>query len=164
VEALTIYTALVPTLPNPFRGEDGAPPETLVLPDGHTGRPAEGRALFEGKSGCMTCHPAPLYTLDQDPQTRGKYLEVGTPLALPLRKELQELVPGAAPPALIGAWDTWPMLTSATAGYEVKGDRLTVGTRFPLRAVIDSAGPQHGNAQALMPQERDDLLAFLLTL
>jgi DNA-binding beta-propeller fold protein YncE/mono/diheme cytochrome c family protein len=164
VEALTLYSSLVPTLPNPFLGEDGAPPETLALPDGHSGRPAEGRAIFEGKGGCVACHPAPLYTLDQDPQTRGKYLEVGTPISLPLRTDQQELMPGAAPPALVGAWDIWPMLTSATAGYEVKGDRLTVGTRFPLRAVIESSGPKHGNAQTLTPQEKDDLLAFLLTL
>lgn len=164
VEALSLFTSLVPTLPNPFRGEDGAPPETLVLPDGHTGRPAEGQALFEGKGGCTACHPAPLYTLDQDPATRGKYLEVGTPIALPLRLDQQELVPGAAPPALLGTWDVWPLLTSASAGYEVKGDRLVVGTRFPLRAVLENSGPQHGNAQALTPQERDDLLAFLLTL
>lgn len=89
---------------------------------------------------------------------------MGTPIALPLRTEQQDLVPGAAPPALIGAWDNWPLLTSASAGYEVKGDRLVVGTRFPLRAVLEISGPQHGNTQALTPQERDDLLAFLLTL
>jgi hypothetical protein len=164
VEALTIFSSLVPTLPNPFRDEDGAPPETLTLPDGRMGRPAEGRGLFEGKGACTQCHPAPLYTMDQEPTTRGKYLQVGTPLSLPLRTEQQELVPGAAPPALIEAWDIWPMLTSGSAGYEVKGDRLTVGTRFPLRAVIEGSGPQHGNAQALTPEERDDLFAFLLTL
>lgn len=164
VEALTLFTALLPTLPNPFVGEDGAPPQTLVLPDGRTGRPAEGRALFEGKGACVSCHPAPLYTLDQSPDTRGRYLDVGTPRALPLRLEQQDLVPGAAPPALMGAWDMWPLLTSAAAGYEVKAERLVVGTRFPLRAVVETAGPQHGNAQALTPQEQDDLLAFLLTL
>jgi hypothetical protein len=164
VEALTLFTALLPTLPNPFVGEDGAPPETLVLPDGRTGRPAEGRALFEGRGGCASCHPAPLYTLDQSPETRGRYLNVGTPMALPLRTQQQDLVPGAAPPSLMGAWDIWPMLTSGAAGYEVKGDRLVVGTRFALRAVLETAGPEHGNAQALTPQERDDLLAFLLTL
>jgi DNA-binding beta-propeller fold protein YncE len=164
VEALTLFTSLIPTLPNPFVGEDGAPPETLALPDGRSGRPAEGRALFEGKGGCVACHPAPLYTLDQSPETRGRYLDVGTPIALPLRQELQNLVPGAAPPALMGAWDVWPMLTSAAAGYEVKGDRLVVGTRFPLRTVLESSGPAHGNARALTPREQDDLLAFLLTL
>lgn len=164
VEALTLFTALIPTLPNPFVGEDGAPPETLELPDGRTGRPGEGRALFEGKGGCVECHPVPLFTLDQDPQTRGRYLEVGTPIALPLREEQQDRVPGAATPGLMGAWDVWPMLTSAAAGYEVTGDRLVVGTRFPLRTVIESAGPQHGNARELTPQERDDLLAYLMTL
>ncbi len=164
VEALTLFTALLPTLPNPFVAEDGAPPEELSLPDGRSGRPAQGREIFEGKGGCVACHPAPLYTLDQSSETRGQYLEVGTPLALPLRIEQQELMPGAAPPSLMGAWDVWPMLTSASAGYEVRGDRLVVGTRFPLRAVLESAGPAHGNAQALTPQEQDDLLAFLLTL
>jgi hypothetical protein len=145
-------------------GEDGAPPETLELLDGRTGRPAEGRVLFEGKAACTACHPAPLYTLDQSPETRGRYLEVGTPIALPLRPEQQDLVRGAAPPALVGSWDVWPMLTSAAAGYEVKGARLVVGTRFPLRAVVETAGLAHGNAQALTPRERDDLIAFLLTL
>ncbi len=57
VEALTLFTALLPTLPNPFMGADGAPPETLALPDGRTGRPAEGRALFEGKGGCVQLPP-----------------------------------------------------------------------------------------------------------
>lgn len=163
-EALTLYTSLLPTPPNPYRGEDGAPPETLELPDGHTGRPSEGRAIFEGKAGCVACHPAPLYTLDQDAATRGQYLDVGTPIALPLRLDMQDLRTGAAPPSLVGAWDIWPMLTSGSAGYEVKGDRLVVGTRFPLRAVVESAGPKHGQAQSLTPQEKDDLLAFLLTL
>jgi hypothetical protein len=164
VEALTLYTALLPTPPNPFVGEDGAPPESLELPDGHTGHPEAGRALFEGKGGCTACHPAPLYTTDQDAATRGRYQDVGTPNALPLRLEQQDLVPGMAPPALVGAWDIWPMLSSGAAGFEVRGDRLAVSTRFPLRAVIESAGPKHGNAQALTPLEKDDLLAFLLTL
>ncbi|EAU67035.1 hypothetical protein [Stigmatella aurantiaca] len=164
VEALTLFTALIPLLPNPFVGEDGAPPETLVLPDGRTGRPGAGRTLFEGKAGCEACHPAPLFTLDQEPATRGRFQEAGTPLALPLRLEQQEQVPGAAPPALVGAWDVWPMLTSAAVGYEVSGDRLVVGTRFPLRTLLEISGPAHGNARTLTLREQDDLLAFLLTL
>lgn len=164
VEALTLFTSLLPVPPNPYRDEHGAPPETLTLPDGRTGRPAEGRAIFEGKGGCVACHPAPLYTLDQDPETRGQYLDVGTPLALPLRLDEQDLRPGAAPPSLVGAWDVWPLLTSGAGGYEVKDGRLVVGSRFPLRAVIETSGPQHGDSRALSPQEQDDLLAFLLTL
>ena len=164
VEALTLFTALMATPPNPFRGEDGAPLETVALPDGRVGRPSRGRELFEGKGGCLACHPAPLYTLDQDAATRGKYLDVGTPVALPLRLEQQTLVPGAAPPSLVGTWDVWPLLTSATAGYGVKDGRLVVDTRFALRAVLEASGPQHGNARALAPEEQDDLLAFLMTL
>ncbi|WP_223752400.1 MtsA protein [Myxococcus sp. RHSTA-1-4] len=164
VEALSLFTALMPTPPNPFRGAAGAPLETVELPDGRVGRPARGRELFEGKGRCVECHPAPLYTLDQDAATRGQYLDVGTPVALPLRLELQDLVVGAAPPSLVGTWDVWPLLTSATAGYAVKDGRLVVDTRFPLRAVLETSGPKHGNAQALTAEERDDLLAFLLTL
>nr|WP_240359039.1 MtsA protein [Pyxidicoccus trucidator] len=164
VEALTLFNALMATPPNPFRGEDGAPLETVELPDGRVGRPARGRELFEGQGGCLECHPAPLYTLDQDVATRGKYLDVGTPVALPLRLEQQTLVTGAAPPSLVGTWDVWPLLTSATAGYGVKDGRLVVETRFPLRALLETSGPKHGDTRALTPEQRDDLLAFLLTL
>ncbi len=165
VEALTLYVSLLPTPPNPFRDAHGVPLETVELPDGRRGSPARGREIFEGKGGCTGCHPAPLFTLDQDPRTRGRYLEVGTPTALPLRLEQQDLVPGVAPPSLVGAWDMWPMLSSGAAGFEVRdGNRLTVGTRFPLRAVVDMSGPAHGNMKALSPGEQDDLLAWLLTL
>ncbi|HZI10485.1 MAG TPA: MtsA protein [Myxococcus sp.] len=164
IEALTLFTALLATPPNPYRGEDGAPLEAVTLPDGRVGRPARGRELFEGRGGCVACHPAPLYTLDQDADTRGQYLDVGTPVALPLRPEQQDLVTGAGTPSLVGTWDMWPLLTSATAGYAVKDGRLVVDTRFPHRAVLESAGPKHGNAQALTPEERDDVLAFLMTL
>ncbi|RKH64883.1 MtsA protein, partial [Corallococcus aberystwythensis] len=150
--------------PNPYRGAEGAPLETVTLPDGRTGHPAKGLALFEGKARCMACHPAPLFTLDQDPSTRGQYQDVGTPIALPLRLEQQHLVKGAAPPSLVGTWDVWPLLTSATAGYAVQEDRLVVGSRFPLRTLLETPGLEHGGAQELTAGERDDLLAYLLTL
>ncbi|WP_369945888.1 MtsA protein [Vitiosangium sp. GDMCC 1.1324] len=165
VEALTLYVSLLPTPPNPFRDEHGAPLETVELPDGRRGSPSRGRDVFEGKGGCVACHPAPLFTLDQDSKTRGRFLEVGTPNALPLRLEQQSLVPGFGPPSLVGAWDVWPMLGSGTAGFEVReGNRLVVGTRFPLRAVVEMSGPAHGDMKALTPGEQDDLLAWLLSL
>lgn len=164
VEALALYTSLLPTPPNPYRGADGAPLETVTMPDGGTGHPLKGLALFEGKARCAACHPAPLFTLDQDPSTRGQYQDVGTPIALELRLEQQQLVAGAAPPSLVGTWDVWPLLTSATMGYAVQGDRLVVGSRFPLRTLLERSGPQHGAARELTPEERDDLLAYLLTL
>ena len=164
VEALALFTSLLPTPPNPYRGQDGAPLETVALPDGRSGHPAKGRALFEGRAKCATCHPTPLFTLDQDPSTRGQYQDVGTPVALPLRLEQQHLVTGAAPPSLVGTWDVWPLLTSASAGYAVQEDRLVVGSRFPLRTLLETPGLKHGDALALRPEERDDLVAYLLTL
>ncbi len=56
-------------------------------------------------------------TTDQDAKTRGRFLEVGTPNALPLRLEPQDMVPGFAPLSLVGAWDIWPMLGSGMAGF-----------------------------------------------
>jgi hypothetical protein len=56
------------------------------------------------------------------------------------------------------------MLGSGAAGFEVRDDRLVVGTRFPLRAVAELSGPAHGDMRALPPGEQDDLLAWLLTL
>ncbi|MFL5357352.1 MtsA protein [Archangium sp.] len=165
VEALALYVSLMPTPPNPYRDALGAPLETVELPDGRHGSPVRGREIFEGRGGCTGCHPAPLFTLDQDSRTRGRYLDVGTPNALPLRLEQQDLVPGMAPPSLVGAWDVWPLLSSGAAGFEVHEDnRLAVGTRFPLRAVQETSGPAHGNMKALSPAEQDDLLAWLLTL
>ena len=167
VAALTMYTETLSTLPNPFAGPDGAPPRELELPDGPSGSPQRGMRLFEGKAGCSPCHPAPLFTTDQDAATRGRYVKVGTPTALPLRLEMQDqLNKGFAPPSLIGAWDIFPMLTSGAAGLHVRGDgSIGVATRFPLRAVIEMYGkPPHGNAAALTLDERDDLLAYLMSL
>ena len=93
VEALTVFSSAFTTLPNPFVGEDGAPQEAaLELPDGERGRPRVGMALFEEKGRCAGCHPPPQFTLDQDPATRGQFLDVGTPHGLPLRVEMQDLL------------------------------------------------------------------------
>lgn len=166
VEALALYTAGITTLPNPFVGADGAPlPGELELFDHQRGRPREGLKLFEAH--CRTCHPPPHFTTDQDPKTRGQYLDVGTPEALPLRVDMQELVgQGMAPPSLLGAWDIFPMLSSGSAGLKVvDGERLEVGARFALRDVVEThGGPRHGGSAALTAQERNDLLAYLLSL
>jgi len=123
--------------------------------------------LFEGKALCSQCHPAPLFTTDQDVGTRGRYTKVGTPAALPSHLELQDLYNnGFAPPSLLGSWDIFPMLTSGAAGLSVRPDgSVGVATRFPLRAVLEMYGkPPHGNASALTADERNDLLAYLLSL
>jgi hypothetical protein len=165
VDALSLFVSLLPTPPNPHRGTEGAPLQQLELPGGALGHPAAGRSLFTGKAGCAGCHPPPLYTLDQDAATRGRYLEVGTPPVLPLRPEQQDKLPGGfGTPSLVGAWDVWPMLGTGSAGFSVQGERLVVSERFALRAVLELSGSAHGQVQGLTPQERNDLLAFLLTL
>ena len=99
IEALTLFASLIPTLPNPFVTESGAPAENVTLPDGHQGNPRNGLALFEGKAECSGCHPAPLFTMDQTEATRGRFIDVGTPHLLPVRPEQQNaLFAGFATP------------------------------------------------------------------
>lgn len=166
VEALTVYASLLPTLPNPFVGADGAPVESLRLPDGREGHPRQGLVLFEGKAGCRDCHPAPHFTLDQDPATRGRFLDVGTPRFMPLREGLQNTrFEGFGTPALVGSWDVFPMLTTGLAGLAVRADgAVRVDTTFPLRVAVEKWAPTHGRADLLSPEERDDLLAYVMSL
>lgn len=166
IEALTLYASLIPTLPNPFVDASGAPAETLALPDGASGSPRRGLALFEGKAGCAECHPAPQFTMDQDQQTRDRFIDVGTPRFMPLRPELQNTrFEGFGTPALVGSWDVFPMLTTGLAGLAVEADGgVIVDTRFPLRVAVERWAPKHGRADQLTPQERNDLLAWVLSL
>ncbi|MBK7860962.1 MAG: hypothetical protein IPJ65_20630 [Archangiaceae bacterium] len=90
LEDVTRYASAVVTLPNPFVDVSGAPPEALTLPDGRPSHPRKGLELFEGKAECSGCHPAPQFTTDQDNETRGKFLDVGTPHLMGLREELQD--------------------------------------------------------------------------
>lgn len=166
LDALTLYGSLIPTLPNPFVGADGAPVETLTLPDGRVGHPRKGMVLFEGKAACAECHPAPQFTMDQDLATRGKFIDVGTPRFMPLREAMQNTrFEGFGTPALVGSWDVFPMLTTGLAGLTVKEDgAVRVDTRFPLRVAVEKWAPKHGRADLLTDEERDDLLAWVMSL
>jgi DNA-binding beta-propeller fold protein YncE len=166
IQALTTFTTNVTTVPNPFVSPEGAPPDTLTLLDGKGGHPRAGLALFEGKAGCASCHPAPLFTTDQDSATRGHYLDVGTPKLFPLRERWQEQrFVGAGVPSLVGSWDVWPMLTTGAAGFGLQGEQLIIQNRYAAREVVEKfGGPAHGHTEALTPQDKDDLLAYLLTL
>lgn len=166
VEALATFSAAITLLPNPFRDEKGAPLPEMDLPDGAKGRPLEGRKVFD-KQRCAECHPPPLFTTDQDAVTRGKHVDTGTPHVFPLRTEFQDATfKGFPPPSLLGNWDVWPQLTTGLAGFDVTSDgKLRVKARYATRAVLEEySGQQHGNAQTLSPQDRNDLLAFLLSL
>jgi len=165
IEDLALFNSLIAPLPNPFVGEDGAPREMLVLPDGAQGNPRKGLLLFEGAAGCSGCHPAPHFTTDQDPATRGRTFNVGTPQALALRESMQDLMPPTfGPPSLMGTWDVFPLLTSGTAGFVPTEGVLEVGTDFPHRQVLEKAGEVHGKVTRLSREQRDDLLAYLLSL
>jgi hypothetical protein len=118
IQQLGGYTGLLAFPPNPFLGAAGEPPEKLELPDGTSGNPRLGQGLFFGKASCQSCHPRPELTTDQDPATRDRYLDVGTPDRFPLRLQWQDPVaPQFEPPSLIGAWAIFPMLSSGTAGF-----------------------------------------------
>ncbi len=166
VRQLSLFTSALSLLPNPFVGVDGAPPQQLVLPDGRSGNPRAGLVLFEGKAGCASCHPAPYFTLDQDVHTRGQYLDVTTPHVFPLRPELQDgTYVGMPAPALIGAWDVFPMLSTGAAGLRADAvGKLHVSNRFVLREVLENYSHSPAPRVGLTPSERDDLLAYLLTL
>jgi hypothetical protein len=165
IGALTLFTALISPEPNPFVGEDGAPREALALPNGAQGNARAGAASFAAR--CQSCHPPPVFSLDQDPVTRGQYLKVGTPGALPLREAQQEILDtGFGPPSLVGAWDVFPMLGSGAAGLEVATDgSVKLKNRSALQEVLEHySGPLHGDAMALSPSARNDLWAYVMSL
>jgi hypothetical protein len=166
IHALALFTSEIPTPPNPFVEADGSLPASLTLPDGARGDPSAGINVFFGKARCQSCHPGPLFTSDQSPTSRGRYVPVGTPDRFPLRTEMQDPVsPDFPAQSLNGIWDLFPLLTTGTAGFGVKDQKLFVETRFPLRAVLDHRGPvPHGLVGELSPKEENDLLAFLMTL
>jgi len=166
VRRLSLFAAALSLLPNPFVGPDGAPPATVRLPDGQTGDARAGLLLFEGKAGCAACHPAPYFTLDQERATRGQYIDVGTPRLLPLRPDLQDSTyVGMPPPALAGAWDVFPMLSTGAAGLSVGTDgKLHVRTSFVLRDIVENYNHAPAPRSELTARERNDLLAYLMTL
>ncbi|MCC6809086.1 MAG: MtsA protein, partial [Deltaproteobacteria bacterium] len=162
IDALASFSAALALPPNPdvSAGE-------RKLPDGHIGDPKRGRAVFHGKGACASCHPPPLFTLDQDASTRGRAFDVGTPRAFPLRAHMQDTsIDRFPPPSLRGAWDVFPMLTSGAAGLGVDQDeQLFVRERFVLRDALEHFGAgKHGGYATLDARERDDLLAYVLSL
>ena len=115
------------------------------------------------------CHPHPMFTADQDGQTRGRFQDVGTPIVLGLRPQYQELLwHGWPPQELVGAWDVFPMLQSGAGGLAVSdGGSIVPSNTFALRAVLDmpsQAEHHHGGTASLSPQDKDDLLAYLLSI
>lgn len=166
IAALAHYAETITSLPNPWMLDAGGLPPTITLEDGREGAPRAGLAIFE-RLGCESCHPPPQFTTDQDAETRGRLYQ-GTPLALELRKEMQDMEPnpGWPPVSLVGVWDTFPLLASGAGGMKIDGEAAVPSGRLALREVLEAplAAGVHAAAASLTPQERDDLIAYLLTL
>jgi len=124
VDDLVAYASSLKAEPNPV-----PPPADAV---------ARGKALFEGKANCASCHPAPFYT-DQ------KMHNVG--ILTPLEPD--------------GMYDT-PSLVEVyrTAPYYHDGRSATLKDALTK----DDPKGKHGHAKDLTPRELQDLIAYLLSL
>jgi DNA-binding beta-propeller fold protein YncE len=129
------YAKAITFFPNPNLAGDGAFSTAVPLPGGGTGDARRGAAVFDALD-CATCHPEPLFTIDQfrafDVGTLGapvRMREVGTPVAIPLRSLCQDFArppgfdgsSGFTVPTLRGIWDTFPLLLSGSAGLGAVG-------------------------------------------
>ena len=101
-------------------------------------RPKRGKRLFEGKADCATCHPGPYFT---DKKTH----DVG--ITSPNEPHAQYDTP-----SLIEAYRTAP--------YYHDGRAAT------MKEALTEHDPKHlhGNLKDLTPQEREDLIAYVLSL
>ena len=137
----------------------------MTLPGGRSGNPSAGLELFTGKGRCAQCHPAPQYSTDQDPATRGRVYDVGTPPTLPRGAGRGEDHAKLPAPSLIGLWERWPLLRSGLGGVDVDEDGVRPAHPFALRRVFDlDVEGRHGGWAQLSEVERRDLMAFLLVL
>jgi DNA-binding beta-propeller fold protein YncE len=132
----TLYAKAITFFPNPNLEPDGSLSMAVPLPGGATGDARRGAQLF-GQLGCASCHPAPLFTIDQfrlfNPVGFSvqplRMRETQTPVLIPLREKCQDAARptgvdgsnGFGVPGLRGIWDTFPLLVSGAAGLAVVG-------------------------------------------
>jgi YVTN family beta-propeller protein len=143
----TLYAKAVTFFPNPNLNADGSFSTGVPLPGGLSGNALNGEVVFD-QLACATCHPEPMFTLDQFRvfQPSGfnfiqsvRMREVQTPVHLPLRSLCQDAnrptgVDGSAGfgvPTLRGIWDTFPLLMSGSAGLQAVGPEPTFGPCTP---------------------------------
>src|SRR5262245_12316689 len=137
----TLYAKGITFFPNPNLNADGSFGTAVPLPGGHVGNAVRGEDVFD-QLECATCHPEPLFTLDQfrvfnlngfSTVQSVRMREVGTPVNLPLRARCQDSTRptgadgslGFGVPTLRGIWDTFPLLVSGSAGMQVVGTEPT---------------------------------------
>jgi DNA-binding beta-propeller fold protein YncE len=135
LDALSAYVrSLDHANPSPYRNPDASLTSDGVL----------GKALFE-KLGCDFCHAGPEFTDSE----RGLLHDVGTLTALSGAREGQPLL-GLDTPTLLGVWETAPYLHDGSAPT--------------LRDVLTTKNPTelHGYVSALLPEQLDQLVSYLL--
>jgi YVTN family beta-propeller protein len=130
-----LYAKAITFFPNPNLAADGSFSTAVPLPGGFTGDAIRGAEVFD-ELACQTCHPEPLFTIDQlrtfEVSTLGQPVrmrEVGTPVFIPLRAPCQDAQrpagvdgsSGFTVPTLRGVWDTFPLLLSGAAGLTAVG-------------------------------------------
>jgi len=104
-DANTAYAEAITNFPNPNVAADGSFATSVALPDDLPGNALRGALLFD-RLKCATCHPDPIYTIDQFgktktlsfPPTATRLRDVGTPVFLPLRARCQD--PTRFPPRI----------------------------------------------------------------
>ena len=139
LKALESFVLSVPLVPNPYRQPDGSLSEAA----------RRGKALFEGKAGCIKCHSGPKFT-------NRKRRDVGTgagrysPLKLPSGRTLYPTQFDV--PQLVGIWDSPPYLHDGRAKT-----LLEVLTKY-------NPDDKHGKTSALSDEQLRDLVAYLLSL
>lgn len=121
-----------------LRSLEPIPSPHLTPEGGLTTAATRGKALFEGKASCIDCHAGPTRS-DQKPHDVGTVrnpLDAGRKVITPMLMEL---------------WRTAPYLHDGSAAT--------------LHQVVSPpAGSTHGDSDALDDAERNDLIAYLLSL
>jgi hypothetical protein len=161
----TLYAKGITFFPNPNLNADGSFSTAVPLPGGATGNALRGEQIFD-QLACATCHPEPLFTVDQfrvfnligfSTTQSVRMRNVSTPVFLPLRSLCQDGnrptgvdgSSGFGVPTLRGIWDTFPLLVSGSAGMQVVGPQPnfspgcppgTFGCCSELRSPINATG------------------------
>ena len=181
----TLYTKAVTFFPNPNVNPDGSFSTAVPLPGAVTGNAVHGGQIFD-QLACATCHPEPMFTLDQFRvfQPIGfsiqpvRMRDVQTPVNLPLRARCQDAnrpagvdgSGGFSVPTLRGIWDTFPLLMSGSAGLQVVGPEPVFSSCTPgssgcctqLRSPLNPSGTAVPE-QHLTISTKDAMRALLTT-
>jgi len=114
-------------------------PSPYLKPDGSlTAAAKRGKVIFEGKAGCVTCHPPPYYG-------NKKKFAFGLGSDDERNREF-------ATPILIEVWRTAP--------YMYDGRAVTIQEVI----TTDNTNNKHGNTRGLSPQEVEDLAEYVNSL